>query len=305
MGKTQVFHEFEGLGTAWKIHIADSLPNEAVAEVYKSVAEIVRVFEDDYSRFKPTSWIGRLNTVGSIDDPPPELIDMLLFATSCAEITDNHFNIAVGARLEDIGYDQTYSLKRKEIIRQISPLRNVLTVDKSSIRLTKDSSIDLGGFGKGWLIDKLAKYLNERGINQAVVDGGGDILITNNGLKGRPIPLEDPHSNNRIIGEINIQAGAVASSSPKHRTWPDIKSGGELHHLVNPKANEPLKEIAAVYTHASSATNADTASTCLFVSPASLHHKIAKRFNASYCIVYADGRFYASRNYPGKIFSKN
>ena len=298
------FHEFEGLGTQWKIYVADKLSSGAKQDIYISSIETVREFEDAFSRFKSSSWIGELNKRNRIDNPPEELSDMLQFALECATLTDNYFNIASGARLEDIGYDIDYSLKKKVSLRQVKNLEDVLSINSNSIETSKSASIDLGGFGKGWLIDKLGKEITDRGIKSLVIDGGGDILVRGNVL-GRTIPLEDPFSEGKIIGEVELQNGAVASSSPKHRHWPDVQGGIDLHHLVNPKSSDTITSIAAVYTHAGTATSADTASTCLFVSPRSLHEQIARHFGASYLVVLPDGSFYKSTGYPGTVFTKS
>jgi thiamine biosynthesis lipoprotein len=299
------FHEFEGLGTHWKIYVADKLPPGAKQDIFASVEQTVREFEKSYTRFNKSSLIGQLNSHGKIDNPPDEIVEMLQFALEVSSLTDNYFNIASGARLEDIGYDKDYSLRKKDKLRKVRNLEDVLSINSDSIELTKSASIDLGGFGKGWLIDKLGAEIADRGVKSFVIEGGGDILMRGDALSQKAIPLEDPFAEGKIIGEIELKNGAVASSSPKHRSWPDIKDGGQLHHLVNPKSKEAITSVTAVYTHANDAISADTASTCLFVCPKSLHQEIAKHFNISYLVVLADGSFYKSDSYSGHILTKS
>lgn len=299
------FYEFEGLGTHWKVGVTEKLPNSATSEIYKSIVAIVREFEGNYSRFLPNSLVSQLNATRKINNPPNELVRMLNFAQDCAKITDNFFSITVGVRLEDIGYDDKYTLKKKDTLRTVPHLRDVLNVTERGITLSKYTSIDFGGFGKGWLIDKIVGHLKARGISSYVIDGGGDIFVSGQPPDGKSIPLEDPWNQEKIIGEILLENGAIASSSPKHRKWPDIATGQTMHHLIDPKSELTPSNVAAVYTHANNATDADTASTALFVSPNELHSRIANYFKASYCIVYADGSFYQTSDYPGTIFSKS
>ncbi len=304
MSEINSISTFEGLGTHWKLQVFDKTLRER-RKIEQSIVKVVSEFEKDYSRFDANSWTGRLNSTLEIINPPQELFDMISYALECAEISENHFNIAAGGRLEDIGYDQTYSLRKKRTLRKIVPLADAVTLGKGSIRLKEGSSLDLGGFGKGWLIDKIAVKLNELGVPHYIVDGGGDIYARGNGQNNRSIPLEDPFQEKKIIGNIKLGNGSVASSSPKHRTWPDIKTGKSLHHLVNPKSEATIEDVAAVFTHAKTATNADTASTCLFVSPRTLHSQIKEHFSVSYCIVYSDRSFYTTEDYPGNIFTKS
>lgn len=296
---------FDGLGTIWRLGIFDVASERTRQREYAAIVAIALEFEENYSRFKQESYIGRLNHKLKISSAPLELFSMLEFAKQCAAVTEGHFTIAAGTRLEDIGYDAQYSLRKKGSLRPVGLLDKVLTVTGSTVRISPDTAIDLGGFGKGWLIDKLAAYLKSQGYERFLIDGGGDILVAGNALDGASIPLEDPRGVRSIIGEIPVSNGAIASSSPKYRHWPDLQDGGDLHHLVNPKSEAVITDVAAVYTYARTATAADTASTCLFVSPPRLHGYISSFFGASYCIVYADGSFRHTQDYPGKIFTRS
>jgi thiamine biosynthesis lipoprotein ApbE len=78
------------------------------------------------------------------------------------EKTGGIFNILVGEVLEHRGYDAKYSLAPQTNQEPIppSPL-SALTITPKKITL-KAGQIDLGGFGKGYAIDLLAKRLQEK-----------------------------------------------------------------------------------------------------------------------------------------------
>jgi len=295
---------FDGLGTQWDITIFETPPTGLPANLETSLHEMLQDFERKYSRFDTSSLIGQLNTVGKIENYPQELGKMLDFAFECEEITEGYFNIAVGGRLEDIGYDSEYTLKQSAQQRNVPSLKEVLSVSKQQIKLRKNVAIDLGGFGKGWLIDKVANYLLGCGIKSFMINGGGDIRIENMQRSEKQILLENPFIDNQAIGDISIKNGALASSSPKHRRWPSTSPGAQLHHLVNPKAKDVIEDVAAIFTQSSdSALFADTASTCLFVAPARLHEKIKHHFSVSYCIVSANGNYFKTNDYPGSLYA--
>ena len=51
-------------------------------------------------------------------------------------------------------------------------------VDGNRVKLTdSDAEINLGGIAKGYIADKVASYLEERGVTSAVVDLGGNIVV--------------------------------------------------------------------------------------------------------------------------------
>ncbi len=306
MGSLASTFSFEGLGTRWRIVAFDNVDDGWSPELRTSIKKIVRDFEKKYSRFDADSLIGQLNSLGGIKNSSEELISMLAYALECAEVTNDHFNIAVANRLSDIGYGADYSLKPKAVFRDIPPLKDVLSLSDSRIELREGAAIDLGGFGKGWLIDKVTDYLLEQGVESFLIDGGGDIRVESGPLReSRKILLDNPFTDGQAIGDISIRGGAVASSSPKHRQWPVAGSDLQLHHLINPKSEDTIEDVMAVFTHADDAVSADTASTCLFVSPQHLHQKIKNHFRVSYCLVLADGNYSKTADYAGELFARS
>jgi len=86
------------------------------------------------------------------------------------------------------GYDSSYSLSPHVDLATL-PLpdpRSAITITDDAITLTA-GALDIGGFGKGYLIDLLAQDLKAHDLHHFLINGGGDIYVTSN--QGQPSPL--------------------------------------------------------------------------------------------------------------------
>ena len=248
--------EFESLGTHWWIEVLDDRDD---TEVEAAILARVRAFHDDYSRFIPTSLIGRLNKQKVLKSPPQELLDMLVFARDVSLATDGVFNISVGSTLGQLGYGNASKDSKVH-----ADLWSHVVFDETQVSIPNDVEIDLGGFGKGWIIDEIGKILRAHGHEHFVINGGGGILVSAPG----PIELalEHPLDDTQMIGTTRITRGALAASSTKKRVW---KQGDKSHHhIIDPRtAKSSDSQIAATYVRTHTALIADTLATVLLIDP--------------------------------------
>jgi thiamine biosynthesis lipoprotein len=201
--------EFEGLGTHWWItHFEKN--NSHIQSV---VSEEMSRFEDAYSRFKPSSLVSKLNDTKICIDPPSELCAILSACLQFYKDTQGAFNISVGAKLEQTGYG--LAVDSKAVISK--NLQKDILISTHQITLGSTTRIDLGGIGKGWLIDSLAKKLHLVAPSGYIINGGGDIFAN---LKHRTsFALEHPFDEALMIGTVELTNGSLAVSSLNKRKW--------------------------------------------------------------------------------------
>jgi FAD:protein FMN transferase len=248
--------EFDGLGTHWWIEILDDSPMGDIAAV---ISARMLQFQSDYSRFDASSYIGRLNHDKRINDPPAELVHMLLFARDMHRATDGIFNISVGSTLGKLGYGTAQSGTHLK-----SEFWDGVVIDTAHITIPRTSEIDLGGFGKGWLIDQMGELLERRGYDAFIINGGGDILVRSDSPV--ELALEHPTDPTQRIGTSRITRGALAVSSTKKRVWK--KGDTPHHHIIDPRTDaSSASAIAATYVRADTALIADVMATVLLIAP--------------------------------------
>jgi FAD:protein FMN transferase len=261
----------EATGTVWKIEY------KSTKSFDKKITTCIGEFEKAYSRFLSTSLLSRLNTDKLLASPPDEFMQMLEYAKAMYIFTDGVFNISVGGELVAMGYGQSTG-------QQVMSDMNLLEVSNSYVSMPADMYLDFGGFGKGWLIDKIGRLLADNGCKNYVINGGGDILVGSDGEE-ETLALEHPNDPSLYIGVVKLQNGALAVSSNKKRTW---QHAGKTHsHIVDTSVTKVAREVASVYITAKTALIADTLATVLLIDPSQEKH-LCDKYSANAYIVYDD-----------------
>ncbi|MFA7480137.1 MAG: FAD:protein FMN transferase [Vulcanimicrobiota bacterium] len=123
--------------------------------------------------------------------------------------------------------------------------------EHSTITLPAGIALDLGGFAKGWLADRLASRLAKYG--SVLVDMGGDLRAV--GPLVWPLGVQNPWSPQEKLLDLDLEEQGVATSSILKRNW-----GPGQHHLIDPRTSRPLvNDLVAATVIAPSATLAEAA----------------------------------------------
>lgn len=241
---------FEALGTVWNISIdGTKFPQNS----QKEISSLVDQFEQTYSRFIPTSLIGKMNALQDVEITP-ELSSMLAFGNSLKKASQGYFDLGVGRTLGNLGYGKG------------------------------QQSLDLGSFGKGWLIDLVAENLQSNNHAFFIIEAGGDIFgTTKQSGSAWKVVLEHPTKTNTALGILEIKNTAVAASNPFKRTW------NNYHHLIDTQTSQPINKDRAIFTIAKKASVADGIATCLSVSPQPMWENIASEFKSEYFALHKTG----------------
>lgn len=293
--------DFFGIGTGWFVDIdVSSIPLQN--SISNNVIKIVKVFEDNYSRFKDSSLIGKLNKEKSLKNPPLELIQMIKMAQGLKDLTQGSFDVMVGKRLSDSGYDKDLSFKNTNSSHSNLTSQNaknkLVSFSNEQIVVQENGLMDLGGIGKGFLIDKVSNYLQSEQVKNFTVNAGGDIFCKSENFN--KFYLENPFDNSQAIGEIDLKNGGIACSSSSKRNW---KSGTrQFHHLIDMNSGETVSEIAAVFTYGKNALNTDLGSTAIFVSDSKCWFNISKFLDIEFLVVFSDGKYFQTEYYPGRMY---
>ena len=278
---------FPALGTVWWIMV-DHLGFDETDK--RKVINFVADFEARYSRFLSDSEIGKINRskkekVGVSAD----LKKMLELGKTLQTVTEGRFNLNINRLLLSYGYDKEYSFAKRAIIHATE---GSFSLSGDTLIKKGEVELDLGGVGKGYLIDRVSKLLTGLGYKFHLVDGGGDIYATTK-ADGHPwkIALEHPTNRDEAFGVVEIKNESVATSSSNKRR------AGKFHHLLNPETKRPEESILSVTTLAKKAFLADAGATAIFVSDKKNWQRIAQMLGLNYLVVFPDLSYEASANF--------
>jgi len=286
---------FPALGTVWWLEITRELSETESHSLTTGVTFLLSEFEAKYSRFKENSLISHLNKDGVLDSPDNETIEILRLGQRLCTETDGLFNPLVGAHLVARGYDANYSFKPSAEPSTFSSPHTDLEVSKDKIIL-KNGSLDLGGYGKGYALDMLAKYLKEEfGEYDFLINAGGDIITSNKSAEPWEIYLEHPLKDKTYLGKITLENKAFASSSPHKRRW---KVGDKTYTHIVDTANTTEKPDAS-FVIAETALKADVLGTVLLIAPPTQYNSLLNNFEAVAALVNLEKNTLTSlHNFP-------
>lgn len=120
--------------------------------------------------------------------------------------------------------------------------RNV-TLNGNTVTLADpQTEIDLGGIAKGYIADKLKKYLKDQGVEHALINLGGNMLA----MGGRPdgsdfqIGVQEPFAaDGTVLTSLSIADRSVVSSGNYERYFE--KDGVIYHHILDPDTGYPVQ----------------------------------------------------------------
>ncbi|MDO8535541.1 MAG: FAD:protein FMN transferase [Candidatus Omnitrophota bacterium] len=219
----------------------------ARAAISKAFDEIKRI-EDIYSVYKDTSEISRINRLRKnerlqISDGVFNLIRKTL---DYSERTDGAFDITVkplvdlwrGARQANKLPDQN---ELGRILERVGYKNVVLDKAARTIQFKKEGmSIDLGGAAKGYATDRAVRILEENGIENAIVNSGGDMycLGKRTAREFWKVGVQHPRDRNRLFLEIKIKDKAIDTSGDYERYF--VLGGKRYSHIINPRTGYPI-----------------------------------------------------------------
>jgi thiamine biosynthesis lipoprotein len=214
--------------------------------------EFIRLSEARFTRFSETSELSALNrSAGGWFQGSPQLFEVMRLSRAYYHLTRGLFDPSILPDLKRAGYDRSLEVVRRD---GAAPLFDSLMtagarhsfseVDLEEaelrIRLPEGMSVDLGGIAKGWIAEQAARILSEE-AETCAVNAGGDMFLVGlpAGNVSWPVELEDPFQPADTLAVLNVDPGAVATSTITKRVW---KQGEmERHHLIDPRTGEPAQ----------------------------------------------------------------
>lgn len=264
---SNILPAISALGTRWHIELfTDECDSNAI---HTDLLSYISTYEKRYSRFLGSSLVSTLNKTGAVDTPDQAFIDILTYGQNLYTKTNGTFNILVGAELSARGYNSAYTFTPEQPhSTQIIPSPQTdLHISSERITLTA-GGLDLGGFGKGYLIDLVAKRLTTvHHIDYFLINAGGDMYGTSDNGTPITIYLEHPNDATQSIFTTSLHHQGFAASSAQKRRWTHENTNHT--HLVATTEHIADLDTVASYVIADSATAADVlATTSLLTSTA-------------------------------------
>ena len=180
-----------------------------------------------------------------------ELNEVFKTAKEINAKSNGFFDLTLDPIIELWGFG--YKSKQMQIIPKDNQIKNILSLigqksflemnfnNNQLIKKNKDIKINLSSIGKGYGIDLIGKKLDQLGINNYIINIGGDILTKgyNSKKENWVIGIENPNLKEKLIKEIvNLTNKGLATSGDYKNFF--TKDGKRYSHIINPKTGKPI-----------------------------------------------------------------
>ena len=164
---------------------------------------------------------------------------------------------------------------------------------------------DLGGIGKGHIVDRALALLCERGFRDAIVDAGGNLAVRG-AHHARPwrVAVRDPRSSlepRRLLAALDVRDEAVITHGDDQRYFEH--GGCRYAHVLSPATGAPVQGMHSLTVVHADATLADGGGAALFVAGIDGWQPVAKKLGIDQVLVAReDGRILATPTLAARLF---
>jgi thiamine biosynthesis lipoprotein len=201
-----------------------------------------------------------------------EVRETLAAARQISDWTGGKFDVTFGALsgLWKFDHDQDNRIPDPAAVRARLPLIDYTQLevdDAGGTAFLKKAGmrVHLGGIGKGYAVDRGAAILRRRGINDFLIQAGGDFYA--GGRRGdRPwrVGIRDPRGPaDQSFAAVDVGNETVSTSGDYERAF--VSGGRRYHHILDPDLGEPTRDTRSVTIVAARATFADALDTGVFL----------------------------------------
>lgn len=246
----------------------------------QGVAAVMREFQrlhDMLHAWKPSE-LSELNAAiaqGKTLVVSPELAALLDDAKQVSAQAGGLFNPAIGGLIQAWGFqaDDFKAVlpdeRRIAALIKAQPQMNDLEIRANHVRSRNRAvQLDLGGYAKGYALDRAAEILRQQGINNALINIGGNVLaLGRHGDREWRVGIQHPRKPGPLA-TLALHDGEAIGTSGDYQRYFDL-DGKRYCHLIDPRTGHPAQGVQAVTIltrGVRAGTLSDAASKPLFIS---------------------------------------
>ncbi|GAB3706447.1 FAD:protein FMN transferase [Spirosoma flavus] len=258
--------EGEAQGTTYHIKYRDERQRNVKAEIESTLTDI----DKSLSLYRADSEISQFNRGTTYRFRSGHFYSVLKKAVEVFRLTEGAFDPTVLPLVEAYGFGAkkvgTPESANVDSLLQLVGFHYV-TFDSLSIRKLKPNiRIDLNGIAQGYTVDVLAKLLESKGINQYMVEVGGEIRTKGQKGEGQPwtVGVTNPLRPEQLQAKMPLTNRAMTTAGNYRNRY--VSNGQVFSHIINPKTGlMEQSDLLSVTVFAADAMTADAYDTAFMV----------------------------------------
>lgn len=287
------------MGTSYtiKIVVREDLVN--VADLKQSIDEVLSQVDAAMSTYKDDSELSRFNQSG-VGLPfvfSTSTFGVIEYAHYVSTISSGAFDITVGPLVSLWGFGADGAIhnppadaKIASLLKNIGFSNLVMNASQKSVTKKQDLQIDLSAIAKGYAVDKVAEVIELSGVENYLVEVGGETRTKGVNQAGSVwrLGVEKPDVTGRsVVSVVEVPDMALATSGDYRNFF--VSNGKRYSHTISPTTGRPVEHnLASVSVLAESCMEADALATALLVMGEEKGYNFAQEHKLKAYFIYRD-----------------
>ncbi len=265
------------MGTTYSVKLVDTprdLDSDAIAQ---GVGETLETVNRRMSTYRPESELSRFNAADAgvwvpTSDDTRSVIDEAL---RISRMTKGAFDPTVGPIVDLWGFGSGGDEPQLPPSEDVAAVQEMVGFSKIETRASESAvlkqtpvvHLDLSGIAKGFGVDMVAEYLERQGVENYLVEVGGELRSRGHGPAGQAwrVGIERPSGVPGDLQQVVDLKGEALATSGNYRIFFE-QDGHRYSHIINPQTGRPVNhDLASATVVAPTTMEADALSTSLLV----------------------------------------
>ena len=214
----------------------------------KEIADELVAFNQSLSTYIPTSEISMLNESGSLKFDSKFFLPVLESSREVFDNTGGTFDPSIGPLVQAWGFGPDKSIPNLDSGKVDSLIAIIgfdqIVFDKQGITMPENFQIDFSAIAKGYAVDIVGELLESKGIENYLVEIGGEVRCrgANDEQKPWSLGIEDPtvsSTEQRLMAVVRLKDRSLATSG-NYRNYYE-KDGKVYAHIIDPRTGYTSK----------------------------------------------------------------
>ncbi len=237
-------------------------------ETADGVLSLCRKYDEMFSRTDERSDVWRINhSRDEAVNVSDETAELLTLAQGFTDISGGRFDVTCGSltSLWDFSAEAPQVPKQEDISAALAFVGSEkLSINGNQVQVQEGVQLDLGGIAKGYIADRIADYLKEHGVKNAVINLGGNVVVLGDKFGEKyKVGIQSPF-NESYIDSLLVADCSVVTAGTYQRGF--TADGVYYHHILDVKTGYPAETgLAAVTVISENSAECDAMATTLFL----------------------------------------
>jgi thiamine biosynthesis lipoprotein len=257
------------------------------SHAFGEIQQMFQAMHRDWHAWEPgrLTDINRAFAEGRPATADADIVEMIRRSQTLESATGGRFNPAIGALIELWGFHTSdYPIEgpppsQAEISAILDRKPSSLDIRIDGLEVSSANptvQLDFGGIAKGYAVDLTIARLRSMGIDNAIVNAGGDLrAIGTHGDRPWRVAVRKPGGG--TVGSVQVRGDEAIFTSGNYERFRRDQAK-RYPHILDPSTGWPAKDIASATVISDQGIEADAIATALVVAGLDAWPEVARAF---------------------------